>query len=201
MKNMKKKKWLAAAMMLVLVFFAACDIPDEAIAVTSDMEEMEAQIFVPEIMGGQAEEAEADYIHAEPVEIVVYYSNGRADGLEKEVLEVNGMTPEEIIQILSRHNIVSIDTKVLGFTEREADGQGKRVLELDLSKAFGEYLRTMGADGEEVILAALTNTFLENYRADGLLLTVDGGRLETGHGIYTEELVYKKLEAKSQSGD
>lgn len=190
---MKKKKWLAAAMMLVLVIFAACDNPEEAVAVTSDMEGVEVQAFIPEMTGGQAEETEADFIRAEPVEVVVYYSNGRADGLEKEVLQVTGMEPEEIIRGLSRHNIVSIDTKVLSFTEREADTQGRRVLELDLSKAFGEYLRTMGADGEEMILAALTNTFLENYQADGLVLTVDGGRLETGHGVYEEELVYKRL--------
>lgn len=190
---MKKKKWLAAAVMLVLVVFAACDDSDGAAAVTSDMTGMEARTVVPEITGGQAEDGEVNYVYAEPVEMVVYYSNGRADGLEKETLEVTGMTPEEIIHNLSSHNIVSIDTKVLGFTKREADAQGRLVLELDLSKAFGEYLRTMGADGEGVILAALTNTFLENYQADGLLLTVDGGRLETGHGTYEGEFVYQKL--------
>lgn len=191
---MKKKKWLAAAVMLVLVVFAACDNSEETVAVTSDMTGMKAQAVVPEITGGQAEDVGVNYVYAEPVEMVIYYSNGRAEGLEKEILEVTEMTPEEIIHNLSRHHIVSIDTKVLGFTEREADAQGRRVLELDLSKAFGEYLRTMGADSEEVILTALTHTFLENYQADGLLLTVDGRRLETSHGVYEEELVCQESE-------
>ena len=69
---------------------------------------------------------------------------------------------------------------------------------LDLSGAFGEYVKTMGESGEKVVMAALTNTFLENYGADGLVLTVEGEVLETRHASYGEELTFWQPDAVEQ---
>ena len=41
---------------------------------------------------------------------------------------------------------------------------------LDLSEAFGAYASSMGTDGEYVVIAALTDTFLDAYQADSLRL-------------------------------
>lgn len=40
----------------------------------------------------------------------------------------------------------------------------------------------------------MTNTFLEKYQEDALILTVKGEKLETARGIYEEELIFKELE-------
>ncbi len=185
-KKRGKKKWMALAMMFVLMVFAACDQPEDS-ASMEGAAGMEGSVEVS-VAAAQPVGTDVEYTYAECEEMAVYYSNGKADGLEKEVLAVEAMTPEEVVKSLSRHNIVSIDTKVLGFGE--TDGQGRKLLALDLSKAFGEYVKTMGESGEKVVMAALTNTFLENYGADGLLLTVEGEILETRHGSYGEELTF-----------
>lgn len=130
-------------------------------------------------------------------ELVVYYSNSKADGLEMETIFVETVTPEVMIDSLARHNIVSIDTKVNGFEAVEEDG--KDVLRLDLSKAFGEYLKTMGTSGETVIMSALTDTFLQAYGADALQITVDGEVLETGHQIYDEPLTFVEISLNMDS--
>ena len=188
---MKKKKWMTAAMILVPGFLAACgNAGDPAAAV--QVAGTEVRIAVPETGMMQEEEIEVAYTHEEARSMVVYYSNGKADGLEKEMVEVEAVTPEQVVSSLSRHNIVSMDTKVLGFEIKESDAQGRKILGLDLSKAFGEYLKTMGKDCEGVLLAALANTFLDNYQADALVLTVDGKALETRHGVYEGEFTYRE---------
>ncbi|MFT3986017.1 MAG: hypothetical protein QM697_19135, partial [Lachnospiraceae bacterium] len=47
-------------------------------------------------------------------ELVIYYSNSKADGLETETVLVEEVTPDAIIGYLAGHNIVSIDTRVNG---------------------------------------------------------------------------------------
>ena len=198
---MKKKKWMALGMMLMLVFFAACDKQEESAAAGTGAAGAEEQAVASLTMGAQPAEMDVEYTYAGKKEMTVYYSNGKADGLEKEIIEVDEITPEEVISSLSRHNIVSIDTKVLDFRITETDGQRRKVLELDLSKAFREYIKTMGESGEKAVMGALVNTFLENYQADGLLLTVEGAELETSHGTYRDTLVYWQPETDDNDMD
>lgn len=118
----------------------------------------------------------------ESEEIVLYYSNGTFDSLESETVEVVEKTPEAIISALARHNIVSLDTKLLSFTEEDmVDG---KVLHLDLSKAFDEYLMTMTKEAESIIIASITDTFLENYDAGLIYITVEGEPLTTPYAVY-----------------
>lgn len=131
---------------------------------------------------------------AEEKEVTIYFSNSNADGLEKETITVEEITPEIIITNLAKHNIVSIDTKIKEFDIGKDEEADRDVITLDMSKAFGEYIKTMGSSGENVIIAALTNTFLDAFEADALKLTVEGEVLETGHGIYEEELTYTNVD-------
>lgn len=119
-------------------------------------------------------------------ELVIYYSNSKADGLESETVLVEDVTANVIIGYLAGHNIVSIDTNVNDFRV-EAENS---LIYLDLSKAFGEYLKTMGSSGEAVIMAALTDTFLQAYEAEALQITVEGKTIETGHAVYDEPLTF-----------
>ena len=119
-------------------------------------------------------------------EAVIYYGDGGSVALKQETIEVSSVSPEELVNVLARHNIVSLDTKVLSFEQGEEGGDV--VLYLDLSKAAGEYLRTMSKEAECIIVAALVNTFLENYNADAIYITVEGGVLTTSNTEYTKPL-------------
>lgn len=114
---------------------------------------------------------------------VVYYS---ASGLKEESLSVEEITPESLISALAKHNIVSLDTKVLSMEEQEVDGT--KVLYLDLSKAFREYLMTMSEEAECNILASVANTFLPNFDAGAIYILVEGEPLVTSHAEYTQAL-------------
>lgn len=120
----------------------------------------------------------------EQVELVLYYSNGTFDSLESDHVEAEKMTAETIISALARHNIVSLDTKVLSFEEEEMSGA--KILHLDLSKAFDGYLGTMTKEAESIIIASITDTFLENYEADAIYITVEGEPLTTPYAVYDE---------------
>lgn len=120
-------------------------------------------------------------------EAVVYYGDGGSIALKQETIEVGAVTPDELIDALARHNIVSLDTKLLSFSQEEEDGAV--ILYLDLSKAVSEYLRTMSKEAECIIVAAVVDTFLENYDADAIYIMVEGESLATSSAEYTEALV------------
>lgn len=119
------------------------------------------------------------------VDVVIYYGNGASDKLNTEVSAMEQLTPENLISALAGHNIVPIGTKVnVFYAEKEA---GKAMaLQLDLDKAFREYLKTMNNESEKIILASISATFLEAYDAESILITVDGKTLETNHAVYEE---------------
>lgn len=113
---------------------------------------------------------------------VIYYGNGGSSSLQQETTTVVAITPDELVNALARHNIVSLDTKVLSFEQKEQDNV--LVLHLDMSKAVGVYMGTMSKEAECIIVAAITNTFLENFDADAICLTVEGEPLTTSNMEY-----------------
>lgn len=119
-------------------------------------------------------------------EVVIYYGNGGSSSLNQEKVVIEEITPEELINALAMHNIVSLDTKVLAFDQGEQDGA--LMLYLDLSRSAGGYLQTMSKEAECIIIASVINTFLENYGADAICLTVEGEPLGTSHTEYVEPI-------------
>ena len=120
-------------------------------------------------------------------EAVIYYGNAGSYDLKQEIVPAKEKTAEELLGALAKHNIVSLDTKLLSFEEEETNGS--KVLYLDLSKAMDEYLKTMSREAECIILASVVNTFLENYDADSVYLVVNGKTLVTKNAEYTEAFV------------
>lgn len=175
---MKRKKWMALVMLLVLVVCVACD--DSRASEITEAEGM--------VLGyGQRDEVEASV----DCELTIYYGDGQADGLLVEVVQAEELTAENLLDALARRNIVSIDTKVQSLECVEE--KGKTHLKLDLSEAFGQYLNTMGENSEKVVMAALVNTFLYNYQAEELQLTVEGQVLETIYASYGEGLTWQNI--------
>ena len=122
------------------------------------------------------------------MEAVICYGRDLHTDLTQETIQVSELTPEALLGALARHNIVPLlDTRVLSMEEKEQDG--KKVLYLDLSGAFGEYMKTMSRDAECIIVASVVNTFLANYDVDAVYLTVEGKTLETSNAVYTESFL------------
>lgn len=140
---------------------------------------------------GQQEESAAEAGEPEQQEeseqmtaTVVYYG---VSGMKEETVTVEEITPEALIGALARHNIVPLfDTKVLSLREQEEDGV--KILYLDFSGSFREYLLTMSEEAECYILASVVNTFLPNYDARAVFITVEGEPLVTSHAAYTQAI-------------
>lgn len=191
-----KKRWMMLLVTLICAMsvLMACSQSDTttkpietAEKESSEMAEKAEETESSESL--EAAETEAAETETAGVGVTIFYSNDMADGLEKEQLMMESLTAENLIKALGSHNIVSIDTKVKSF-EVLKDGK----LSLDLNRPFGEYLMTMGTSGEYIILASLTNTFLENYKAEQIAITVEGKAIETGHNEYDEPFTYYYFE-------
>lgn len=116
---------------------------------------------------------------------VICYGKDMEAGLTREEIKAKEITPDVLLNALARHNIVPLlDTKALSMEEREEDGH--RLLYLDLSGSFREYLRTMSKEAECIIISSIVNTFAANYDADAVYITVEGETLVTSHAEYTE---------------
>ncbi len=125
-----------------------------------------------------------DTVAAEGDETIIYFGDGSSDTLVSETVMIEEKSPEALIDMLAGHNIVSLDTRVISFTVEE-DG---KTLVLDLSAEFDEYLKTMAETAENIIVASLAETFLENYDAEAIYLKVEGEPLKTRYAEYTEAL-------------
>lgn len=145
----------------------------------------------------QEEEQLEQHIEENAEDMVIYYSNGSLESLASDTVSDKEKTAENIISALARHNIVSLDTKVLSFQEKEI--VGGNMLHLDLSKAFLNYLKTMTRESESIIIASLTNTFLENYKAAGIYITIEGEALTTAYGTYEMPMTVRTPEELLQS--
>ena len=62
--------------------------------------------------GEQAPEEQIQEDVAEPVNVIIYYSNIQADGFATKEMQIEGLTPENLIAELAKVNIVSIDTNI-----------------------------------------------------------------------------------------
>lgn len=211
---MKKKKFKALSVMLIVLMLAACSnttqnaVSEENIEMSSEEilassldyllsgevtlnqdEEQNDEEDPKDMEGTENEDDVTDGEEdADKIEVTIYYGNGASQELNTEFVKMDDLSAEHLVDALARHNIISLGTKVNSFEEQDVDGV--KILSLDLSKTFREYLRTMTKEGENVIISSLAATFLEAYGADGILITIDGEVLKTDHAVYEEPIRY-----------
>ena len=58
------------------------------------------------------------------------------------------------------------------------------VLTLDMNMVYGNAVRSSGTTGENMLIYALVNTFVQARGVDSVIITVDGAPLESGHEVY-----------------
>lgn len=137
--------------------------------------------------GEESVEPQENKDETEEAGIVICYGKDMESGLTEETITAEEITPEVLVSALARHNILPLlDMKVLSMKETQEDG--RKVLYLDLSGTFREYLQTMSKEAECIIISSVSNTFLANYDADAIYITVEGEALVTANGEYTEAI-------------
>ena len=122
----------------------------------------------------------------EPVEVNIYCGNDNADALIANPMLVESITPENLMNELKIYSGIARNVQINGFENNNG------ALVLDLSQAFADDVATTGTSGEYVKIGCVVNTFLDAYKAQTILITVEGSSWETGHSVIEEPL--KKFE-------
>lgn len=196
---MEKKNIRKILLLLLMMTVLLCACSNENTEETSDAVIITPEKIEQEEVSGEDENQvqEESKEEKEPVTVNIYSGNKDADALVVEAIEIPELAPMELIKQLGIYNIVSLDTTVTSFSvEEEAE---ETIIYLDLSKEFEDYIGMMGTSGEYIVLAGLTNTFLDAYKADKLMLTAVGTTLETGHAVYDDFLTMYPLEQSEEA--
>lgn len=115
-------------------------------------------------------------------EIEVYSSNEDATEFVTTLAVIPDLTAANILNELAYKNVIPEDITANSCKLKEEGG--KRLLDVDLSGNFAEYLGSQGTTGEMLTMGSVCNTFLKAYVCDGIKITVDGNVLMTGHAEY-----------------
>lgn len=118
---------------------------------------------------------------ASAAECKLFLPSNNMAGVEEKTVTVEN-NAQSVMDALIENGAAPEGTRV---NSAEADGN---MLKLDLSKEFGDAVRSTGTAGETMYLASLVDTFLTFYGCDQLILTVEGQTLETGHQVYDQPI-------------
>lgn len=116
------------------------------------------------------------------VPVSIFFEDSVQGGLISEDKQVPEVTPEILVSLLAEKGVISRDVSVLAFTVGE--NNGNRVIYLDLSKEIVAYLNSVGEARGNLVINAMTNTFLQAYECTGILYTTEGLSLETDYKLY-----------------
>ena len=116
------------------------------------------------------------------VEIQLYVSNDDATEFVSESVNIDELTPENIVNALVQKSVLPSDIQVLKCEEQIVDGV--KSLDVDFNEAFGAYVCSMGTTGEYYTIGSVVNTFSDAYGCEQIKITVEGNTLESGHAEY-----------------
>ncbi len=194
MNNNKRMKPACLILFLILMVFTACsakkDISPESDPQTAD----EAEMNNESIMVKKAE------IQENKMKTKIFVPDSQAEKLlEKEV--DSEATPQGLINVLVNESVLPNGVRVNDFTmeidgvEFNPDTMDKKDSDtitgkLDLTQEFADSIRQQGTAGENMMMGAVVNTFIENYELLEIEITVNGQTLESGHSVYDQPLTF-----------
>lgn len=118
-----------------------------------------------------------------PMSIKVFSINEDATQMKEETVEIESLSPENVLNALIQKETIPADIAILSLTESEEDGE--KLLEVDFNQAFGDYMNGKGTAEEYLVMGGICNTFLSAYGSDKIHIMVEGEVLTTGHKEYT----------------
>ena len=176
-----------AAMMILGLCMAGCGKKETGSELLTDAQEAVTPVAEEEVLPAAQETEQGTALH-------IYRGDEQAENIVRETVYVEEVNEQIVMEELTKAlgmapeaGLKSISFGVHG---------GERVVILDLNRAFADYLNKLGTAGETIVMGSLTNTFLDCYQCELLLVTAEGMVLETGHTVYEEYLgMYPFVEA------
>lgn len=129
-------------------------------------------------------EKESENTGSSGIPIRIYHSDDTAEILRVSKARTEEITPEILLLNLSLYHMVPDTVSVESFDQKKQESG--LLLTLDLSEEFEEYLTGLDASVEEGVMGSVVNTFLDAYRGETILITVQGEALSTAHEDYTQ---------------
>ena len=121
--------------------------------------------------------------------VSIYHGNDTMDGLVAEQIEMETVTPEGLIEVLSKYGMISNEVTVASINEKEENDE--KTIYVSFSSQMRDFFSGNSEYNVEIIrIASITNTFLDAYKADYFRFSVEGGNLETKNKLYNEPLQY-----------
>lgn len=119
--------------------------------------------------------------------ITIYYMQEDTENIVSKEITVSGDVSKGIIQELKKAKVLSEECEL---QETTVDQEYHQV-HIDINKEFGEYFRSMGTTGSELILKCLVLSYQDTYNCDGVLITENGKVFDTGHAVLDGYISYK----------
>lgn len=113
-----------------------------------------------------------------PVYVRLFRSDDNAERFMVTAVKVEMLSPENVVKAMADAGVLAADVALNSVSYTESG------MAIDLNAAFRTQLQSQGSSGEYMLMGALVNTFLQNYSAGSLTITVDGEVLESGHVVY-----------------
>lgn len=182
---MKKRMMLSILLLVGILSLTACSKTTDAeqTSESATQEEKEDESIVDQEESDQTEEVEdTQKSEGQPADITIYYSNDDATAFTSEEVQINSLSPEEVLNALIEKGAIAADVEILSFETTTVDG--KSTILLDFNDAFASYISSMGSTGEYFVMGSICNTFLDAYDCEQIQVTVDGDTLSTGHAEY-----------------
>lgn len=175
---MRRKKRSLLLMLLFCTVLAGCGREETGSELLTETKE--AIVPVEETVAPVTEQT------PEGMLLRVYCGDEQAEHIVCRTVSVEEVTEQVIMQTLIQE--LNLDEKA-GLKEISFGVYGgDKVVLLDLNQAFGDYLKKLSQQGETIVMGSLTNTFLDAYQSELLLVTVEGKVLDTGRDVYEEYL-------------
>jgi Uncharacterized protein conserved in bacteria len=105
-------------------------------------------------------------------ELIISLMDGQTTEMYTKLINVEEITPENIVNALIQENVLSNETILNNFSVEEINGES--TIRLDFNEAFTTHIKQYGSTGVEYVKVSLCNTFLDIYNVDAVLVTVNG---------------------------
>lgn len=157
---------------------------EEANVETKDIIEEEEPDKVIEVEEPNVENSEAEHkVEEKSVTVAIYRINENEELVSEDVVLEDGLDEKEIWKELQNVKMISQEANLVELSIEENGN-----LLIDVDSGFATYLGGMGSTGENEVLKCIVYTFLDAYQSEGVMITVEGGTLESGHQVYDNTL-------------
>ena len=130
----------------------------------------------------------------------LYCGDENAENIVQKTVYVDKVTEDSLMEELA--GALKLDQNIRLKSISFGMHGGDKVVMLDFNQAFADYVKKLSQSGETIVMGSITNTFLDCYQSELLLVTVEGKVLDTGREVYEEYLEwYPYVESSYQVVD